>query len=292
MTAIKVDLDDFLFKYDPEKWKNELVKSYGSDIADPIIEDLESENLFKWVDLFYENSDDILETDNVIGTKDLELDELLDRDEVMRLLIESDDSSYLSGIKFSSILYTGLANQIDKRFDTSEEYVDYLIEKTDQEIDKEEFLDKINSGKLGVPFIKSDLDSELARVFDELGFYFQTQIPGWNKDDIGSYNYLIKTVTKNGYDEGGKIVFKIENTITDNIMLSDILEDVEENSTEDEIIDTYISYIECYVITYDSIVIEMYENHRYATKDKNELCKIDFTEEESVEFYNKNPLPL
>lgn len=292
MTSLKVDLDDLLFECDSKKWKNEFVKSYGSDIADPIIKDLESENLFNWVDLFYENSDDILETDNVIGTKDLELDELLDRDEVMRLLIESDDSSYLSGIKFSSILYTGLANQIDKRFDTSEEYVDYLIEKTDQEIDKEEFLDKINSGKLGVPFMKSDLDSELARAFDELGSYFHTQIPGWNKDNIGRYNYLIKTVTKDEYNENGKIVFNIDNIVTDNIMLSDMLENVEKNSDEDEIIDTFVDYIECYVITYDSIVTDMYKNHKYATKNKNELCEIDFTEENSVEFYDENPLPL
>lgn len=287
-----VDMEDYLFEYDSAEWKKQLTNRFGSYLADPVIKQLESKNLFDWIDILHKNRDDILDTDNVIGTKDLELEELLDRDEVMRLLIDSKNTSYLSAIKFSGTLYSGLANQIDSRFDNSEEYIDYLVQESDHDIEKQELLDKINSTELGVPFVQSDLDCEIAQFFDEIGLHFQGQIPGWKTEDIESYDYLVKNVTKNGYDEGGKIVFKIENTITDNIMLSDILEDVKENSTEDEIIDTYISDIEGYVITYDSIVIEMYEKHIYATKDKNELCKIDFTEEESVEFYNKNPLPL
>lgn len=293
MSSFTIDLGCSFLDENSVVYKERLVENYGSDVANPVINDLESENLFDWIDLFCENKETILETDNVIGTKDLELEELLDEDEAIRILIDSDKTSYDSVVRFSSILYTGLANQIDKRFDSSEKYANYLLEEECINKDeKEEFLDEISSDNYGIQFIESDLDSKVARLYDKTGFYFEMSLVGWDTDEIGSYDYLVQTVEKEGYDKDGQIAFKIENTVTDNVMLSDILDGIEEDSAEDEIIDSYIGNIECYVIAYESIVTDMYKNHKYATKDENELCEIDFTEEDKIDFYHKNPLPL
>lgn len=79
MSSFTIDLACSFFD-ENVAYKERLVEDYGSDVVNPIINDLESENLFDWIDLFCENKETILETDNVIGTKDLELEELLDED--------------------------------------------------------------------------------------------------------------------------------------------------------------------------------------------------------------------
>lgn len=293
MSSFTIDLGSSLLNEDSVVYKEKLAENYGSDIADPVINELESENLFDWIDLLCENKETILDTNNVIGTEDLDLEELLDKNKTVRILVDSDRSSYDSPSRFSSILYTGLANQIDKRFDSSEEYANYLIEEEciDENM-KDRFLTKINSDELGIAFIESDLDSKIAQLYDEMGYYFAMSLVGWDTDNVDSYSYLVQTVAKKGYDKDGKIAFTIENTVTDNLMLSDVLDSVKEDSAENEIIDSYIGNVECYVIAYDSVVTDMYENHKYATKDRHELCEISFAERDKIKFYDENPLPL
>lgn len=299
--SIAMDLEDFVYNKTGSEVRESFKENYGDRIATPIVKELDEFNLFDWFDVVYENRDSVTELDSVIGTKDLDVEELLNDKELFKTLAESDETEWIDPLYFSIVMFAELAKVIEDEFESDEEFIAYLKEQNDLSEEEAETIEELHEsiqdsdededeeGMLLDLFVgdSEEFQLEFASLFDRIATLMGLGIPPqWSSEPPQVGEYIVYTIEGEG--KTGRIVLKVVDMETNEMWLSDLVEDV---SDEEDILLEQISSPVVENIASEEEVTEIYKNH-YLLQDINETNTLEPDVEDDIEVFDENPLPL
>lgn len=292
-----IDLEDLVLGKNIDEVKQLLKDNHGDEIGDEICRFLEVKDLFDWIKVINNAERDVLDSDSFIGTKDLELEGILNFRKILKILSDSDNVSWRDPSRFSVYIYSGLAEAIDSKFDSDREYIEYMEDKnTDEENEKlYELHNSLHSEDedelmsiIGMFGSKDEYDLKFSKLYSATSRMYDLTIPDeseWDSDpNIG--DYVTFSATKDD-GSGGKVLLKIKDIKEEELRYSDISD---EPVDDDFVLDTRKSLV-VENIAHEDDVFEAYENH-FLIQDTMETNKLEPRYNDSVTFYKENPLPF
>lgn len=289
-----IDLSELVFESGVGEYKENIRNQYGEEIGSKICSNLEEKNLFEWINVL-SRKDDILDRSSFIGTKDLEIDSILEYEKLLNILHSSETVNWKDPLNFIIVLYRTLGDMIERKFDTDSQFIDYISNNTDMD---DEGLDSIrdmhgdlynNSSNLAVNLFsdnEKDYDSKIAKLYISVSNMYKTILPShWdNEPEIG--DYVVFSAMKE--DKGGKILLKIEDIEKLDYKMSDI---IESKSLEDDIVLEKQQNIIVRNVAHEDKVYNAYKNH-FLLQDKLETNTLEPDRKSNVTFHKNNPLPF
>ena len=283
---INFSLSSILFRKPSEDVKELFRESYGESLVNPIITQLEKNELFEWIDVLYEREDiSSLE-------KQEDLLDLLNTKEIYLTLHRSSSVSWDDPVQWLYIVLDKLALHIGSSFDSTSDFIQYMRSETDiqssgvekirtVETEENDTLDDI----FRVVFSEiSEFDIAVANEYVKASRLLDVK-KRWDRE-ISIGQYVKKVVEKN--EETADILLKVVGIEEESVLLSDVAEGV---SVSGDIVLEKRKLLVVENVAYDDSVLDMYENHFLLT-DINETNTLSAEEESSLEVFDENPLPL
>lgn len=290
-----IDLDELVLGKDIGEVKKLIKNNHGDEIGDEICKSLESENLFEWIRVLNESDESVLDSESFIGTKDLELEGILNFGEIIKILSDSDNVGWRDPSRFSVYLYSGLADAIESKFESDREFIEYMEVNTDEDVEKlydiHDMLYNEDDDKMTMirMFISEDeYDLKFSELYASTASMYSLTIPDESKWDsepsIG--DYAVFSATKDD-GTGGKVLLRIKDIEEQELKHSDVSD---EPVDDDFVLDTRKNII-VENIAHEDDVFEAYDNH-FLIQDTMETNKLEPRYNDSVTFYKENPLPF
>jgi hypothetical protein len=289
-----IDLNDLVIGKDVDEVKEMMRDNYGDEIGDEICIFLESHNLFEWIRVLNESQNDVLDSESFIGTKDLELESILNFRGVLKILSDSDDVSWRDPGNFSVYTYSALAESIDSKFDSDKEYIEYMEENTNEDVEElYEVYDNLYNNKDEMTIVNmfasgDDYDLEFSELYSSVSEMYSLTAADkseWDSDPNVS-DYAVFSATKDD-GTGGKVLLRIKDIEVEELKYSDVSDEPVE---DDFVLDTRKNLV-FENVAHEDEVSEAYSDH-FLLQDTMETNKLSPRHENSLEFYEENPLPF
>lgn len=228
-----IQINNILFEKNSEQLKQELRDTHGS-LINNTIDVLEEENLFNWIDVLYESRQKDIDK---FSSKDFIQGSVMSYTDIVKILYNSDKARWNDPTKFGYTLYMKLADSINTKFESDEEYIKYLEKNTEL---TERKIDNIKREYKKLNFQDRDYQiyEEYQSKFVKLYLTVSLELSEFNISQIDKRpqkgQYIIYNPQTHDNVTDGKVVLEVIDSETVNrVFLSDLTQEISKDDEED-----------------------------------------------------------